>query len=58
MAPLIMMTFHEAELGSPKTLQELLLELNHERLAIHIGFAPLDREETRDRVPGMFPNQA
>jgi len=53
----IVMTYRQAEIEITKPLQDLLLELNRERLATHIHLAPLRLEETRELLSGMFDNE-
>jgi DNA-binding CsgD family transcriptional regulator len=54
---LIVLTYREAELESAPSLKELLLDLNHARLAAHLSLAPLDRAETADLLAAMFSKE-
>jgi DNA-binding CsgD family transcriptional regulator len=54
---LTVMTYRDAELDWPPGLKELLLELNRERLATHIGLAPLDRAESGDLLSALFSGE-
>jgi len=51
---LIVLTYRDAELDWPLAMKELLLDLNHERLATHIGLAPLGRTETGNLLSELF----
>ncbi len=51
---LIVMTYREAELESAPVLNEVLVDLNHERLATHLRLASLDRAETHDLLTSIL----
>ena len=54
---LIVMTYRAAELESMQPLNDLLLELNRERLAVNIRLAPFRLEETRELLTALFEKE-
>jgi predicted ATPase/DNA-binding CsgD family transcriptional regulator len=54
---LIVMTYREAELVTAPVLNELLVDLNHERLATHFRLASLDRNETQDLITSILAGE-
>jgi DNA-binding CsgD family transcriptional regulator len=54
---LIVMTYREAELEAAPTLKDLLLDLNHERLAAYLFLAPLTQDETAELLEAMFSRE-
>jgi DNA-binding NarL/FixJ family response regulator len=54
---LIVMTYREAELGSTPVLNEVLVDLNHERLATHLKLGSLDRAETHDLLTSILAGE-
>jgi tetratricopeptide (TPR) repeat protein len=51
---LLILTYREAELDQTCCLQDVLLDLNRERLAMRIKLARYDREQTRALLEVMF----
>ncbi|RPI56582.1 MAG: hypothetical protein EHM56_04400, partial [Chloroflexi bacterium] len=51
---LIVVTYREMELDEGLPLQEVLVELNRERLASRLKLGRLSREETRDLLAALF----
>jgi DNA-binding CsgD family transcriptional regulator len=51
---LIVMTYRDSELESAPDLNRVLIDLNRERLALHLKLERLSREETHDLLAAMF----
>ena len=51
---LIVLTYRETELDEARALNEVLLDLNRERLATRIKLTRLSRDETRDLLAALF----
>jgi class 3 adenylate cyclase/tetratricopeptide (TPR) repeat protein len=51
---MIVLTYREVELDEARALQEVLLDLNRERLATRIKLTRLNQERTRDMLSAMF----
>jgi DNA-binding CsgD family transcriptional regulator len=51
---LVVMTFRDAELESAPDLNQVLYDLNRERLALHLKLERLSRQETQDLLAAMF----
>ncbi len=51
---LIVMTYRDSELESAPDLNKVLLDLNRERLAVHLKLERLSRQETHDLLAAMF----
>ena len=51
---LILATYREVELDQTRPFQEVLLDLNRERLATRLRLGRLDREGTRDMLAALF----
>jgi predicted ATPase/predicted Ser/Thr protein kinase len=51
---LILLTYREVELDEARALNEVLLDLNRERLAARIKLSRFTREQTRDLLAVMF----
>jgi DNA-binding CsgD family transcriptional regulator len=51
---LIVMTYRDSELESAPDLNRVLLDLNRERLAVHLQLERLSRQETHDLLVTMF----
>ncbi len=51
---LIVLTYRETELDEARALNEVLLDLNRERLARRIKLTRLNRDETRDLLAALF----
>ena len=51
---LIILTYRELELDEARALNEILLDLNRERLATRVKLARLDKDQTRDLLAAMF----
>jgi len=54
---LITMTYREVELDEARALNEILLDLNRERLATRIKLTRLNKERTRDMLTVMFAEE-
>jgi DNA-binding CsgD family transcriptional regulator len=54
---LIVMTYREAELESASILNEVLVDLNHERLTTHLRLASLDRAETNELLTSILAGE-
>jgi DNA-binding CsgD family transcriptional regulator len=54
---LIVMTYREAELETTPVLNEVLVDLNHERLATHFRLASLDRTETQELITSILAGE-
>jgi predicted ATPase len=54
---MIAMTYREAELETAHTLDEVLLDLSHERLAFPLNLERFSRDETRDLLAGLFSEE-
>ena len=54
---LIVMTYREADLESAPVLNEVLVDLNHERLATHLRLARLSRDETSDLLTSILADE-
>lgn len=54
---LLALTYREAELASAPLLNEVLVDLNRERLAVQLKLERLTREETRALLAGMFAEE-
>jgi predicted ATPase len=51
---LIVLTYREVELAEARTLNTVLADLNHERLAERLKLTRLSREQTRDLLAALF----
>jgi DNA-binding CsgD family transcriptional regulator len=51
---LIIMTYRDAELESAPDLNKVLIDLNRERLAVHLKLERLSHQETHDLLAAMF----
>ncbi len=54
---MIVATYREVELDEARVLNEVLLDLNRERLAARIKLTRLSREQTRDLLAAMFTEE-
>jgi tetratricopeptide (TPR) repeat protein/predicted Ser/Thr protein kinase len=54
---LIVLTYREVELDESRPLQNLLYDLNRERLAARLKIPRLSREKTRDMLTAMFTEE-
>jgi predicted ATPase len=54
---LIVMTYRQAELESASILQQVLVDLNHERLSLQLNLERLNRDESRDLLAAMFDEE-
>jgi DNA-binding CsgD family transcriptional regulator len=54
---LIVMTYREAELDSSPVLNQVLVDLNHERLAAHLRLASLSRRETHNLLTSILAGE-
>lgn len=54
---LMVMTYREVELDEARALNEVLIDLNRERLATRLKLTRLSREQTRDFLAAMFAEE-
>ncbi len=54
---LILLTYREVELDEARALNDILLDLNRERLATRLKLTRLDRDQTRDLLATMFDGE-
>ena len=54
---LIVMTYREAELETAPVLSQVLVDLNHERLATHLRLASLSRDETQNLLTSILAGE-
>jgi len=54
---LIVLTYREVELDEARALNDVLLDLNRERLATRLKLSRLSRDQTRDLLAAMFAEE-
>jgi tetratricopeptide (TPR) repeat protein len=54
---LLLVTYREVELDEALPLNDVLLDLNRERLAVRLKLKRLNREETRDMLAALFAEE-